>query len=188
MQIILIREGKVYEFATDADLLRQCCIWHTDKVREEAKGQPSASAPAKEEAKAEPSPAPIKQAESVKEGAKPVPNEFDLPKMKKAFFGGGQNKGDLKSFVYLVNGESPRKSPAATARAIFVKTEAFDKMDTKGQKYVLDWGLSFLKKQVRESGGKPASVTTKMKVAYTIDRYVLYAGSDVTFKVFYKPE
>lgn len=182
MNIILIHEGQVQEFES----IRRLLDWTVGQLalatKTERASDPKVEAPSRADAVTE------KVTEQPKKEEPQVPNSFDLPPMKKPFFGGinkGNKGADLRSFLYTINGEAPKTRPADVARTLFTKTKAFLGMPKKDQEKVITWGLSFLKKQVRESD-KPASVTTNMAVSYEIDRFRFLAGAEVTFRVSYK--
>lgn len=113
-----------------------------------------------------------------------APNTYDLPPMRKPFFG-GKDKGEMLSFSYFINGEVPHKQPANVSRCFFVKTEAFRDLPAKDQRVAMEWGLTLLKKQIRASGGEKttASLTTKMLQPFSMDRFNLMAGQTITFTV-----
>lgn len=108
-------------------------------------------------------------------------NSYGLPPMRKPFFG-GMDKSNLLSFSYEINGESPRVRPADISRILFTKTEAYRAMPPKERDKVVNWGLTFLKKLVREDH-KRHSCETKMAEAYSIDRFSFLQGATVTFTV-----
>lgn len=101
--------------------------------------------------------------------------------MRKPFFG-GMDKANLLSFSYTINGTSPQVRPADISRILFTKTEAYRQLPPKERDKVINWGLTFLKKLVREDH-KPHSCVTKMAEAYAIDRFSFLAGASVTFTV-----
>lgn len=160
---------------TKGDKALDTILASTLSLEKDEKGMPSA------EVKAAPASEPKAPVLSKEDQAK-TPNSFDLPPMRKPFFGGGKGKEDMLSFTYSINGETPRARPADTARILFTKSLAFSQMPPKERDKVVNWGLSFLKKTVRETG-KPASCETSMVEAYSIDRFAFLKGAKVTFRV-----
>lgn len=116
-----------------------------------------------------------------------IVNSFDLPPMKRHFFPRKEGDAPLKSYLYYINGEIPKHRGADVARNLFVKTQAFLQLDKKAQEKVINHGLTFLKKQVRDTG-KEAILQTRMATAYSIDRFSFLQGATVEFKVIENPK
>jgi hypothetical protein len=186
---ILIIVGKaVHEFASLRDLLDFTILAMKAEtqakpveplVEQEPKGQAK-------ERRVDAVIAKITEPEKAKAEAKPeperaTPNSYGLPPMRKPFFG-GMDKANLLSFSYTVNGMSPSARPADTCRILFTKTTAYRDMPAKEKDKVLNWGLSFLKKQVRDDH-KPHSCETTMLEAYAIDRFSFLAGASIRFTI-----
>jgi len=188
-KILMIIGKEVREFANAQAVLE----WAILQLREQTK-QESAKASAKADATIAKIVEPVKETpqESPKEvpkGDAKVPNSFDLPAMRRPFFGGKdkQDKGELLSYAYTINGETPRARPADTCRILFTRTSAYASMPPKEKDRIVNWGLSFLKKQVRETG-KVASCETTMVVPFSIDRFAFLAGAKVIFRVSIKKD
>jgi hypothetical protein len=182
MQNILLICGKT---VTELSSAREVLDWAVLEMKKAMEAKATAApAPSKGDKALEtilaPEPKVEKPAPAPKEESKGV-NSFDLPPMRKPFFG-GKDKGEMLSFSYTINGETPRTRPADTARVLFCKTEAYAQMPPKEKDKVVNWGLSFLKKTVRESG-KAASCETRMIEAYAIDRFAFLKGAQITFRV-----